>query len=230
MAAYRYHIERRHKLPLDPIKKQKEWEIIQAISESNNVPIKLLQKLYHQTPKRENQRTEQNENKKWTTFTYYSPKIRAVTNIFKNTNLRIAFKTTSTLRQLTRQRQQTPTPDHDRSGIYKIICKSCHKAYVGQTNRSLKTRHQEHTRYIKNNDPRSSYALHIRNNRHEYGNITDTMTLLKGVNRQSLLLPTEQMYIQTLHRNKELIPEQIPNEYNPLFELLRQEHLASHPT
>ena len=141
MAASRYHIERMHKLPLDPIKKQKEWEIIQAISESNNVPIKLLQKLYHQTPKRENQRTEQNENKKWTTFTYYSPKIRAVTNIFKNTNLRIAFKTTSTLRQLTRQRQQTPTPDHDRSGIYKIICKSCHKAYVGQTNRSLKTRH-----------------------------------------------------------------------------------------
>ena len=59
--------------------------------------------------------------KKWTTFTYYSPKIRAVTNVLKNTNLRIAFKTTPTLRQLTRQRQQAPTPDHDRSGIYKIV-------------------------------------------------------------------------------------------------------------
>jgi hypothetical protein len=79
---------------------------MQAIGNSNNLPIKLLQKLYHQTAKRENQRTEQNENKKWTTFTYYSPKLRAVTNIFKNTNLRIAFKTTSTLQQLTRQRQQ----------------------------------------------------------------------------------------------------------------------------
>jgi hypothetical protein len=30
---------------------------------------------------------------------------------------------------------------------------------------------------------------------------TDTMTLLKGVNIQSLLLPTEQMYIQILHRD-----------------------------
>jgi len=58
MAAYRYHIERMRKLPLDPIKKQKEWEIIQAIGESNNVPIKLLQKLYHQTTKRENQTTK----------------------------------------------------------------------------------------------------------------------------------------------------------------------------
>jgi len=104
--------------------------------------------------------------------------------------------------------------------FHKIICKSCRKAYVGQTNRSLKTRHQKHTRYIKNNDPRPSYALYILNNRHEYGNITDTMTLLKGVNRRSLSLPTEQMYIQTLHRNNELIPEQIPNEYNPLIELL----------
>jgi hypothetical protein len=66
-------------------------------------------------------------------------------------------------------------------------------------------------RYIRSNDPRSSYVLHILNNRHEYGNIIDTMTLLKGVNKQSLLLPTEQMYIQMLHRNNELIPEQISN-------------------
>jgi len=68
MSAYRYNIERMHKLPLDPIKKQKMWEIIQAIGEGNNVPIKLLQKLYHQTTKRENQRTEQNENKKMDHF------------------------------------------------------------------------------------------------------------------------------------------------------------------
>jgi len=46
------------------------------------------------------------------------------------------------------------------------------------------------------------------------------MTLLKQVNKPSLLLPYEQMYIQNFYRNKELILEQLPNEHNPMFELL----------
>jgi len=42
---------------------------------------------------------------------------------------------------------------------------------------------EEHARYIKNSDPHSAYALHILNCRHEYGNISDTMTLLKCAER-----------------------------------------------
>jgi hypothetical protein len=98
---------------------------------------------------------------------------------------------------------------------------------VGQTSRNLKLRFQEHTRYIKNNDSRSSYALHILNCRHEYGKINDTMTLLKQVNKPSLLLPYEQMYIQSLHHSNELITEQHPNKHNPMFELLHTENLMS---
>ena len=74
---------------------------------------------------------------------------------------------------------------------------------------------------------RSSYALHILNCRHEYGNINDTMTLLKQVNKQSLLLPYEQMYIQSLHRSNELNTEQHPNEHNPMFELYHTETFTS---
>jgi len=94
---------------------------------------------------------------------------------------------------------------------------------VEQTSRNLKMKFQEHARYIKNNDPRSSYALHILNCRHEYVNINETMTLLKHDNKPSLLLPYEQMFIQSLHHSNELITEQHPNEYNPMFELLRTE-------
>jgi len=46
----------------------------------------------------------------------------------------------------------------------------------------------------KNNDPRSAYALHILKCRHEYGNINNTMILLKLIKKPSLLLPYEQMY------------------------------------
>ena len=94
------------------------------------------------------------------------------------------------------------------------------QSYVGQTNQNLNLRYREHIRYIKNNDPRSAYALYILNRRHEYGNINETMTLLRQVNKPSLLLPYEQMYILNFHRNNELILEQLPSEYNPMFELL----------
>ena len=92
----------------------------------------------------------------------------------------------------------------------QIICNTCHKAYVGQTSRDLNSRFRENVRYIKNNDPRSAYALRILNCRHEYGNINDTMTLPKQTNKPNLLLPYEQIYIQSLYLNNEIIPEQHP--------------------
>jgi hypothetical protein len=36
------------------------------------------------------------------------------------------------------------------------------------------------TRYIKTNNPISAYALHILNNRHEYGNPEQTVQVLKA--------------------------------------------------
>ena len=101
--------------------------------------------------------------------------------------------------------------------------------YVGQTSRNLKSRFREHIRYIKSNDPRSAYALHILNCRHEYGNINNTMTLLKQINTPTLLLPYEQMYIQSFHHNNELIPEQHPNEHNTMFDLLRSNTTRHNP-
>jgi hypothetical protein len=113
---------------------------------------------------------------------------------------------------------------------YQLICNTCQRSYIGQSRRNLKSRFQEHARYVKNNDPQSAYALHILNCRHEYGNINDTITLLKHINNPSLLLSYEQMYIQLFHRNNQLIPEQHPNEQKPMFQLLYNRYHTSHPT
>ena len=226
-SAYRYHLTRMHALPLDPKKKQKEWKTIQTIAKKNNIPQQLLQKLNQSVQQKTDKSPDKKSKKIWTTFTYHSPKIRTITNLFKNTNINIAFRTTTTTQQYLKQKKHTPTTEYEKSGIYKIACNTCHKAYVGQTSRSLKARYQEHTRYIKNNDPKSAYALHILNNRHEYGKINDTMSLLKPINEPQLLLPFEQMYMQALNHNNELIPEQQPNESNPLFELIQNKHITS---
>ena len=91
--------------------------------------------------------------------------------------------------------------------------------YVGQTSRSLNVRFQEHTRYIRNNNPHSAYAQHILQNQHEYGQMNNIMTLLKPLNNPNLLIPYEQYYNLTLYLEDKLIPEQYPGETNPLFQM-----------
>ena len=50
------------------------------------------------------------------------------------------------------------------------------------------------------------------------------MTLLKPIQKESMLLSFEQFHIQALHQTGKLIPEQYPNDPNPLFQLT-----LSHP-
>ena len=49
--------------------------------------------------------------------------------------------------------------------------------------------------------------------------ITDTMSLLKPIHKTSMLIPYEQLLIQTFHHNGNLITEQGTGEQNPLFQL-----------
>jgi len=219
MAAFRFHISRMHCLPLDSEKKQKDRETIQTIAKNNNFPQNLLLKLKRQI-QHKTSHTQTRRNDKKLRTTYHSPKIRKITNLFKNTNIVIAFRTTTTLRQLTKPIPTNQTLEHENSGVYKLSCKICQQSYIAQTSRNLKSRFWEHTRYIKNNYASSAYALHILNCRHEYGNINDTTTLLKRIDSPSLLLPYKQMYIQLFHYNKHLIQEQHPNEHNLIYQLL----------
>ena len=98
--------------------------------------------------------------------------------------------------------------------------------YVGQTSWNLKIRYKEHIRYIRSNNPQSAYALHILQNRHEYGPMNETMRLLKQVNKTTTLIPYERLYIQTLHQAGKLIPERYPGDPNPLFQAVNVPHLT----
>jgi len=62
-------------------------------------------------------------------------------------------------------------------------------------------------------------------NLHEYGSITDTMSLLKP-----MLIPYEQLVIQTFHHNGNLITEQGTGKQNPLFQLAIDTMLTSTTT
>jgi len=85
----------------------------------------------------QDQINERNKNKTWTTFTYYMPIIRKITNLFKHTDVGISFKNTNTLQQLTKAKTVNNSQEQDNSGIHKLQCNTCKMSYIGQTSSSF---------------------------------------------------------------------------------------------
>jgi hypothetical protein len=61
------------------------------------------------------QTEDKDENKKRGTFTFYSPKIRKLTNIFKHANINAAFKNTNTIQQHTKLKMLNKNQDYNMS-------------------------------------------------------------------------------------------------------------------
>jgi hypothetical protein len=211
-------------LPIDR-EQHEEWQHIIHIAHSNNIPPNPTNSVKTQNtaeliPPKSPNPTTVNNSTKWATFTYSSPQIRKDTNIFKHTNVRIAFKCNNTVSQLSKPYNKTiPSTPYDSSGIYALSWVPCNKAYVGQTSRSLKLRYVEHARYIKGNNPQSAYALHILNNQHEYGPIEETMTLLKPPQSTSLLTPMNTSSCNPSTRQENSSWNKKPGEIKPLLQL-----------
>jgi len=178
-------------LPLNSERQKRECSTILHIAQRNVFPPTIMQKLRHQIKhktKHTTLHTSTNKNKRWAIFTHISAQIHKVTNIFKNTNVRIAFRCRNTIDKIVRLPKDHDIPPHNNWGIYQIKCNICGRSYVGQTSRSLNIRFQEHIRYIRNNNPQSAYAQHILQNQHEYGQMNSIMTLLKPLNNPNLLI------------------------------------------
>jgi hypothetical protein len=110
------------------------------------------------------------------TFNYVRNYIRKITKLFKGTNLKVAFKTTTTVDKLLSDTRTTNI--FEQSGMYKMTCKSCHELYIGQTGRNL-TRYNEHIRIIRFNKEESAFAQHILDKGHQYWPIEQIMELIE---------------------------------------------------
>jgi hypothetical protein len=233
IAAYTHHINRMLTLPISKQAKQHEWETILKTARHNGYPTHIMENLKHKIKQRKRQKekpqqhqqpTQSKTNKKYTCFTYHSPLIRKVTNLFKQTNLKIALRATNTTNQQLTEKQTQKNP----SGIYRLKCNTCNKAYIGQSGRAINTRHKEHIRYIRTNNPTSAYATHILNTQHEYGNTDSTLKLLQPCRKGSKMNCWEAFYIQKYFQSNKLIGEQQANDPNPLFEIAVHSHNNLH--
>jgi hypothetical protein len=73
--------------------------------------------------------TSQQQREKWVTFTFHSPLVNKITNLFKRAYLNIAFRATNTICQKWSQNPKSNNP----SGIYRLKCHTCNKVYIGQS-------------------------------------------------------------------------------------------------
>jgi hypothetical protein len=62
--------------------------------------------------------------------------IRAITKLFKNTNIAIAYKTNNTIRN--HLKPILPKTDtYNQSDVYQLKCNGCPLKYIGQTGRTF---------------------------------------------------------------------------------------------
>ena len=127
-AAYRYHVNRMLSLPLTEERWQTEWEIIKTIAQNNNFPNTHIARLKTKIQHKAHIRTTKDENKKWATFTFHSPKVRQLTNLFKHTNINIAFKSTNTIQQSIKPKTQKKCQTAIEVGYINLPAKhaTCH--------------------------------------------------------------------------------------------------------
>jgi len=107
---------------------------------------------------------------KWALFTYIVKETTFITNLFKKTDLKIAWCTNNTIPKLLMPHHHPPNK-YARSGAYKLTCPDCNKAYVGQTGRSFTVWFKEHKYTFKTNSHVSNYAKHILELSHSFGPI-----------------------------------------------------------
>jgi hypothetical protein len=120
MAAYCYLTNRMTSLPLTTDRERTKWQKILTIAKNNNFPIHLITRLKRYMKQKTHTDSSVNKTKKWATFTYNRHKVRKITNLFKQTDIKIAFRSKNTVQQQTRTRLRETTTDHNKSGIYKL--------------------------------------------------------------------------------------------------------------
>jgi hypothetical protein len=94
--------------PISTESKHNEMQLINTILHGNGYPS---QTHIHKKIQFRNTTSNTTQKQKWTTFTYIDNETRTITRLFKNTNLRIAYKTTTLYETIFNLRTTDKTTD-----------------------------------------------------------------------------------------------------------------------
>jgi hypothetical protein len=189
-AAIRYLHNRANNYQLPRDKIDKESTIIQDILHNNGYDASTLKSI--SSSKKHGHGTEKTH---WSKFTYKGKETRTITKALKNTRVKITYSTNNTLRKLLTKKQHPLNNRYENSRIYQLTCPTCNMEYTGQTGRSFPTRHQEHLCDFKYGNGKSSFVLHLLENRHNIGPIEHIMGNIHITDKGRLIDTLEKFYI-----------------------------------
>ena len=196
-SAVRFLYNRLRQYQLDEEEYKRESNIIYDILLNNSFPVHSHKPhtpyLHppHQPPKHNNKNKNKN---KWTTFTYTGRETTYITNLFRHSDLQIAFRTNNTIRNLLTHNKHH-LDKFSRSGVYQLTCPDCGMTYTGQTGRDFTSRYNEHKRSFRNNTHTSKFAEHLNNHMHSFGPIQDVMKILHFQQKSPHLNTLERFHI-----------------------------------
>jgi hypothetical protein len=169
------------------------------------------------------QQQTQNLKHKWATFTYTGKETLYITNVFAHMDLKIAFWTSNTIENLFRQR--SPILDKfSSSGVYKLTCPDCHKAYVGQTGRQFYTRYNEQRSAFYHNSRSSNFAQHLHDMAHSFGPIHNIMQVLHHQKKGAHLNTIKRFHIHIQHAARNHLNDEHTIFPNRIFDTLINLH------
>jgi uncharacterized protein (UPF0335 family) len=130
-ATIRHTVNRMNSYRLNEENKHAEQQIIEQIVASNGYDTSIIKHF-----NKPGQKGDNNNNKElWAKFTYFGKETRAIIKLFKETQIRTAFKVNNTVKKLLAPKpsNMNPQQQYEKSGVYCLKCPDCNMKYVGQT-------------------------------------------------------------------------------------------------
>jgi hypothetical protein len=181
--------------------KEDEKNTIKHIISNNKYNTTIINKL----GKHKNNKKKCQPGTKWAKFTYIGRETKFITKLFKDSSINITFTTRQTIKKLLTHNPQSANDKFNNSGVYQLTCPDCHMKYIGQTDRSFRTRFSEHFRDYKYNNYKSKFAQHLLDSGHTIGPIDSIMDVLYTTNKGKLMDTIERFYIhKETHLNNQI--------------------------
>ena len=154
----------------------------------------------------------------------------SLTKIFKHTDLHIAYRTNNTL-QKHLSYNTTQVDKYTLSGIYRLTCPNCNRAYVGQTGRDFHTRYKEHFRAFQHNTQQSKFAQHVTKHGHAFSSINSTMEIMQLHRKSTNLNTLVKFYIHKEFVSNNHLNEEYANN-NQIFTTILNvcDNMATNPS
>ena len=135
-----------------------ESKIIKEALQQNGYNEQFIKK----ATKQQKKSTTEKEKEEFKSVAYL-PYVKGTTDrigrILNKNNIRTIFKPSKKINNFLRN-AKTHIP-LENQGVYEIPCKACDQVYIGQTNRRIKVRRDEHINAVKKQEPASSLAQHV---------------------------------------------------------------------